>query len=267
MAKSKYGFSAESCPRSFFSATDSERLWARLARDAVVGELVGRRQREPGLVGVAVHVVELDSVESGLLAAIDADAHDRPQHGRLADVEPLLAGPAVLAAEHRGRELAGVGSPVLPGAGVHVTDGMPAAGMDGVDGGRGQRAVVARDGLVDVEVDVPHLGADGGTPPRGGAEMVVLMPPVAAGRPRPAAGTASGSAAAAASSPNRRSATAARPARRRWGGRRPVRRRQVRRSAAPAIGTGSQRLLSTETGGRVRARCSSLSPRPPTPRA
>jgi hypothetical protein len=81
------------------------------------------RQREAGVVGVAVDVVRLDAVE----ALVHARVQSRPQHRRqdiaFTDVEPLFALPTVeFLAQHFGRRLIGIRTPILPAARTDVAD-------------------------------------------------------------------------------------------------------------------------------------------------
>src|SRR5207248_4960022 len=89
--------------------------------EAVVVELVRGGEGEAGAVGVAVHVVGVDPGAPLLDGEVEAVFHDVADGGG-ADVEPALPGPAVSAAQRRGRELVGVGAPVLVAAGAEVAD-------------------------------------------------------------------------------------------------------------------------------------------------
>ena len=95
----------------------------RVREPRVEVELVARRQREAGGVGVAVDVVEIDAVEALRLALIEACVQDRLEDGLLADVEPALV---VESADRipfdRVRVRARVGPEGLPGAGVEIAD-------------------------------------------------------------------------------------------------------------------------------------------------
>ena len=115
----------------------------------VVVELVLRGEREPGAVGVAVDVVGLERIEALLHAHAHPRRHDRRQHPDLADVEPLLARPAVRAPLHRRRERRVVGPEILRAAEVDVADDLRSVRVQRGDGR----------GRIVEPVDVEHLHA------------------------------------------------------------------------------------------------------------
>jgi hypothetical protein len=97
---------------------------------AVVTELVGGGQREAALLFVARDVVRLDRVEPLFGTLFEPRFHDRGELLEVGDVEPALAGPAFVGLADCGfRELAGVGTEVLPAADVDVTDHLRALGV------------------------------------------------------------------------------------------------------------------------------------------
>jgi len=84
------------------------------------------REGEAGIVGVAIHVIRLDSVEAFGLTFIQPGAHERSKEIDPADVEPLLARPAfIVVADHFRRKLIGVGPPIFPTAHTHIADHFP----------------------------------------------------------------------------------------------------------------------------------------------
>src|SRR5205823_6050948 len=89
--------------------------------------------------------------ESLRRAEVEPRLDDRAEHVEPADVEPPLAGPSVLLAEHRARIAPRVRPPALPRSGVDVAGDVPARAVERCDGGR--RRVE--------EVDVVEIGVDG----------------------------------------------------------------------------------------------------------
>ncbi len=139
---------------------------------AVVAELVVRGQREAAVLVVRLDGVGFDGVEALLPAHVEAGRHQRLQLVELADVEPLLALPAVARALEGLGEGGGVGAEVLPGTGVDVADHLAALGVQrGDHGGVGLEAVdvVDRDvdGLVHAAAELPLPGEAGGGLPAG----------------------------------------------------------------------------------------------------
>jgi hypothetical protein len=51
----------------------------RIGQELVVAELIGRAEREAGVVGVPIHVVKLDAVEAFRLAQVQAVLDDRTE--------------------------------------------------------------------------------------------------------------------------------------------------------------------------------------------
>ncbi len=124
----------------------------RVRQPLVVGQLLGRRDREARAVLPPVDVVGLDAVESLFLAQLETGFHERLDDRQLTDVKPFLFGPSRVGfAENGSRELARVRTPSLPGAGVHVADDVTALCMQ-----RGHDR-----GFVFEQVDVIHRRVDG----------------------------------------------------------------------------------------------------------
>src|SRR4029077_3518542 len=94
-----------------------------LSQENVISGLIPVSQWKAGVISVAVHIVKLNAIKAFLRAQVYAGLHDRPEDIDLADIQIPLAGPAIAVALHRGGELTGVRPPILPGAGVNLTDG------------------------------------------------------------------------------------------------------------------------------------------------
>jgi len=108
------------------------------------------------LCGFAAPVLAQESVPGvrlGIgLALVEAGAYYGCQQIDLANIQPPLAGPAlVVIAKDRGRELARVGAPILPGTGTDVTDDLASPIVQ-----RGHRA-----GVVVKQVYVVHIDVEG----------------------------------------------------------------------------------------------------------
>jgi hypothetical protein len=144
-----------------------------LGKERVLAELLGVGDPEPRPVLVAVHVVRLYGVEALRLARAHPGARDRGEDFQLADVEPLLPGPAVVVpAEDALGEPPLVGPPVLPAADAYVADGLAAVRVNPVDGRpAGVEAVEILGVHVEQgfgtarELPLPTRGG-GGSPPR-----------------------------------------------------------------------------------------------------
>ncbi len=137
---------------------------------AVVAELVVRRQREAGVVAVALHQVRFHRVEALVAAHVEPSFHQGAQDVHAADVQPAFAVPAVGAAQDGAGEGVPVGAVVLPGPHVDVTDHLPPVPVQsGHVGGAVLEAVdvVHRhvDGRVHLAVELPLPGEPGAGPP------------------------------------------------------------------------------------------------------
>ena len=109
------------CPRSFFRPTASPRVH-ELREHLVERKLLRSGQGEARVVRVALDVVEVDRVESGLHALGDARGDERAEHVDRPDVEPPLPRPAVRLPADARRVTRRVGAPALPRARVDVAD-------------------------------------------------------------------------------------------------------------------------------------------------
>ena len=120
----------------------------RVRQPLVVGQLLGRRDRKARAVLKPIDVVRLDAVKTLFLAQFQAGFNEWLDDRQLADVKPFLFRPPRISfAQNRRRELGSVRSPALPRARIHVTDHMPALGMQ-----RGHNGC-----FVFEQVDVIHL--------------------------------------------------------------------------------------------------------------
>ena len=94
-----------------------------LSKPAIEGQLLIRRQVEPGVPRITVEASKENTVEPTVAAQVNTSLQDRAQR-RLANVEPALIGAALgTLADDRLRELTGIGAPALPCSRHHVTNG------------------------------------------------------------------------------------------------------------------------------------------------
>lgn len=89
---------------------------------SVVGDLLCAGQRESAVVGIAVHVIELDAIEALGAAQVEPRLHDWAEDADCPDVQPTLPRPAIAVPLHARWELPSVRTPVLPASRAHVAD-------------------------------------------------------------------------------------------------------------------------------------------------